>query len=238
MKNCDINLYHQHVNCSFVTFSFSGPAVFGFSMSVFLLRSGEMFRFAAYMGRFASLHLVQIPKSTNLSLLHCGRTLRCSTVNSVRCFCQQEKHPLSYKEQAMCLSLDVPDCKTDMRDSFFQEVRECRSPSDVLDLVDRCNVASWCISSSLTRMWHTTKKMSDEQRRWELRLMAEHPTFEKLCHGARINAPRMHSHNLAFTLLALVKLGVSQSSFVVQTILRVIQVHSFSSFKHPLFLLI
>ncbi|TTE66795.1 FAST kinase domain-containing protein 2, mitochondrial [Bagarius yarrelli] len=65
--------------------------------------------------------------------------------------------------------------------------------------------------------------MADEQKHWELQLMVEHPTFKKLCHSARTNAPRMHSHDLVFTLLALVKLGVSQNSYVVQTILRVIQ---------------
>lgn len=232
---------HQNdLPCSFGAFYFSGPAVFGFNMNVFL-RSREMFRCAAILGRFASLQQIQIQihKSSIPCLLHCGRTLRCSTFNTVRHFCRHEMHPLSSNRQVEDLSLEVPDIKTDLRDSFFREVKECRAPSDVLDLVDRCSVASWCISSSLTRMWHTTKKMSDEQKRWELRLMAEHPTFEKLCHGARMSAPRMHSHNLAFTLLALVKLGVSQSSYVVQTILRVIQVCLFFSFlKQPLFFII
>lgn len=122
------------------------------------------------------------------------------------------------------LSLPVPaKSYPNPRAAFYQELRECQSPSDVLDLVDRCNVAHWCISNSLTWMWHTTKKMGDEQKHWEVRLMVEHPTFEKLCHSARVNAPRTHSYNLAFTLLALVKLGVSQNSYVIQTILRVIQ---------------
>ncbi|XP_053086037.1 FAST kinase domain-containing protein 2, mitochondrial isoform X2 [Pangasianodon hypophthalmus] len=202
-------------------------------MNVFLMRSREMFRFPAILGRFVSLSqsrtAIQIPRSTNPCLLSCswsGRTLQGSTFNSVRYFCQQETHTLNYNDQTESLSLQVPDLaafKTDPRAAFSQELKECRSPSDVLDLVERCNVAHWCINSSLTRMWHTTKTISDEQRHWELRLMAEHPTFEKLCHSARINAPRMRSHNLAFTLRALVKLGVCQSSYVVQTILRVIQ---------------
>ncbi|MCI4393521.1 hypothetical protein PGIGA_G00158340 [Pangasianodon gigas] len=213
-----------------------GPAVFRISfinMNVFLMRSREMFRFPAILGRFLSLSqnwtAIQIPRSTNPCLLSCswsGRTLQGSTFNSVRYFCQQEIHTLNYNDQTESLSLQVPDLaafKTDPRITFYQELKECRSPSDVLDLVERCNVAHWCISSSLTRMWHTTKTISDEQRHWELRLMAEHPTFEKLCHSARINAPRMRSHNLAFTLRALVKLGVCQSSYVVQAILRVIQ---------------
>lgn len=216
------------------------------SMNMFLLRSGEMFRFAAILGRFASLPqnwtTIQFHRSTKRCLLHCvwsRRTLQGSMVNSVRYFCQQEVGTVNYNEQTERLQVpDLAASKTDPRATFYQELRESRSPSDVLDLVDRCNVAHWCISNSLTRMWHTTKKMSDEQRHWELRLMAEHPTFEKLCHSARTNAPRMHSHNLAFTLLALVKLGVSQSSYVVQTILRVIQVFFSFFFKHLFFLVI
>lgn len=241
MNKCDIIVcfYDQNVNkCSFFflpLFLLRSSCIWisFISMNVFLLRSGEMFRFAAILGRFASLSqnwtTIQIHRSTQSTcLLRCvwsRRTLRGSMVNSVRYFCQKEVRTVNCNDQTD--QLQVPDLvgsKTDPRAAFYQELKESGSPSDVLDLVDRCNVAHWCISNSLTRMWHTTKKMSDEQRHWELRLMAEHPTFEKLCHGARINAPRMHSHDLAFTLLALVKLGVSQSSYVVQTILRVIQV--------------
>lgn len=198
-----------------------------------------MLRFAATLGRFASLPqnrtAIQVHRSTNRCLRHCvwsRRTLRGFVCNSVRHFCQQETRPVNCNDQADRLSLQVPDlaaCKADQKAAFHQELKECQSPSDVLDLVDRCNAAYWCISNSLTRMWQTTKKMSDEQRRWELRLMAEHPAFERLCHSARTNSSRMHSHNLAFTLLALVKLGVSQSSYVVQTILRVVQVFFFFS---------
>lgn len=209
-------------------------------MNVFLLRSGEMLRFAATLGRLAFLPqsrtAIQVHRTTNQCLRHCvwsRRTLQGFVCNSVRHLCQQETLPVNCNDQAVRLSQQVPDlaaCKVDQRAAFHQELKECQSPSDVLDLVDRCNAAYWCISNSLTRMWHTTKKMSDEQRRWELRLMAEHPAFEKLCHSARTNSPRMHSHNLAFTLLALVKLGVSQSSYVVQTILRVVQVFFFFFF--------
>ncbi|KAF7689741.1 hypothetical protein HF521_013094 [Silurus meridionalis] len=197
-------------------------------MNVFQ-RSGEMFRFASILGRCASLSqprtAFRLYRSTERSILQrrCpAGTVRGSEFEGVRDFCQQETQTLNWKDQEERLSLRVPDT-TDPRATFYQELKESRSPSDVLDVVERCNVAHWCISNSLTRMWHTTKKMSDEQRHWELRLMAENQTFEKLCHGARMNAPRMQSQDLAFTLLALVKLGVSQSSYVVQTILRVIQ---------------
>lgn len=209
--------------------------VFIFSMNVFLMRSGEMFRFAAILGRFARLNrtAVQIHNSTTPCLVRTGRTLQVAAFHSVRYFCRQGTRTLSYDErtESLTLSLRVPDpavSEMEQRSTFYQELQECGSPSDVLDLVDRCGVEHRCISNSLTRMWHTTKKMSEEQRRWELRLMAEHPAFEKLCHSARTNAPRMHCHSLAFTLLGLVKLGVSQSSLVVQTLLRVIQVCSFT----------
>ncbi|XP_017312413.2 FAST kinase domain-containing protein 2, mitochondrial [Ictalurus punctatus] len=201
-------------------------------MNVFLMRSGEMFRFAAILGRFARLNrnrtAVQIHNSTTPCLVRTGRTLQVAAFHSVRYFCRQGARTLSYDErtESLTLSLRVPDpaaSEMEQRSTFYQELQECGSPSDVLDLVDRCGVEHRCISNSLTRMWHTTKKMSEEQRRWELRLMAEHPAFEKLCHSARTNAPRMHCHSLAFTLLGLVKLGVSQSSLVVQTLLRVIQ---------------
>lgn len=194
-----------------------------------------MFRSAVILGRFASLcpnrTAFQIHRSTSWCLLRCvwsRRTLQDSVFN-IRSFCQQETRTLECNDQKQCLSLRVPDLTApkshvDPRATFSQDLKDCRSPSDVLDLVDRCNVAHWCISNSLTQMWQTTKKMADEQRHWEVQLMTEHPTFEKLCHGARMNAPRMNSHNLSFTLLGLVKLGVSQNSYVVQSILRVIQV--------------
>lgn len=224
----DAFFYDHNVLFCFV-FGFPPPAVFGFilgNMNRFLLRSGEMFRFVAVSGRFASLSQNWTAARVAGSTSRCVRTLQGSGLNSVRRLCERGARVSDCNE-----SLQVPDSaasRPDPRATFFQELRESRSPSDVLDLVDRCDVAPWCISNSLSRMWHTTKKMSDEQRRWELRLMAEHPTFEKLCHGARVNAPRMHSHNLAFTLLALVKLGVSQSSYVVQTVLRAIQVFPFT----------
>lgn len=203
------------------------------NMNVFLMKSGGMFRFAAIFGRFASLSpnrtIVQIHKPTNRCLLRSRPTSHGSMFNSIQSFCQQETETLRCHDKTEHPILPVPDFavskgQLSQREMFYQELKECRSPSDVLDLVDRCSVAHWSISNSLTHMWHTTKKIADEQRHWELRLMAEHPAFEKLCHSARVNAPRMHSHNLAFTLMALVKLRVSQNSYVVQTLLRVIQV--------------
>lgn len=187
-----------------------------------MLRSHEILRLAASLGRLASRSQIR----TITKQLRCShRRTWTFTFNGVRCFSQQDSD--------VSLGLQVPTItspwsedtpKKEVRAAFNLKLRECHSPSDVLDLVHQCNLASWSISNGLAHMWQTTKKMSDEQRRCELKLMTEHPTFERLCHRARTNAPRMLSHDLAFTLLGLVKLGVSQNSFVVQTVLRVIQV--------------
>ncbi|MGH0125219.1 UNVERIFIED_CONTAM: hypothetical protein FKN15_058908 [Acipenser sinensis] len=67
--------------------------------------------------------------------------------------------------------------------------------------------------------------MSDDQKRYERKLMFEHPVFEQLCQQTMKDAGKMRRHDLAYSLLALVKLGVPQRSRVVQTLLRVIQEH-------------
>ncbi|XP_036418727.1 FAST kinase domain-containing protein 2, mitochondrial [Colossoma macropomum] len=210
-------------------------------------RSGEeMLRWTIFFGRFSSVWKNPGPLSrTRAAVLSCRncagpslwsrRTLQePNWTHNTRYLCQGETHRPSVEEQqdkSLCVqppdaasrgSRDLSDM-TEVRVPFYRKLQGCLSPSDVLDLVDRTTLTHRHISNSLTRMWETTKKMSEEQRRCELRLMLEHPGFEGLCHRARIDAPRMHSDDLAYTLLAVVKLGVSQSSLVVQTLLRVIQ---------------
>lgn len=107
---------------------------------------------------------------------------------------------------------------------FFQQLDECSSPSDVLDLIDDSMQTHRRISYCLSRIWETTKKMSDDQRRYELKLMFEHQGFEELCQGVISLAPKMQTKDMAYSLLAVVRLGVPQHSRVVQTLLRVIQV--------------
>lgn len=109
---------------------------------------------------------------------------------------------------------------------FFRQMDECSSPSDVLDLINNTTQTHQRLSNSLTRMWETTKKMSDDQRRYELKLMFEHQGFEELCHAVILEAPKMRTESMAYSLLALVRLGVPQRSRVVQTLLRVIQVRN------------
>ncbi|MBN3279315.1 FAKD2 protein, partial [Polyodon spathula] len=67
--------------------------------------------------------------------------------------------------------------------------------------------------------------MSDDQKHYERKLMFEHPVFEQLCQQAMKDAQKMRNDDLAYSLMALVKLGVSQRSRVVQTLMRVIQEH-------------
>ncbi|KAL2087507.1 hypothetical protein ACEWY4_016335 [Coilia grayii] len=113
--------------------------------------------------------------------------------------------------------------KLDAKNLFIQKLEECSSPSDVLDLISNKTLTQRRISSSLSRIWHTIKKLSDDQRRYELKLMFEHPGFEELCHDLIVMAPGMQTQDMAFSLLALVRLDVPQRSRVVQTFLRVIQ---------------
>ncbi|XP_029596609.1 FAST kinase domain-containing protein 2, mitochondrial [Salmo trutta] len=106
---------------------------------------------------------------------------------------------------------------------FYDQLRECGSPSDVLDLAGQYTATHRRVSNCLTRCWESTKKMSEEQRRYELRIMFEHAGFEELLQRTMQDARHMRSEDLAYSLLATVKLGVSQRSRVVQTLLRVCQ---------------
>ncbi|KAL1022345.1 hypothetical protein UPYG_G00025440 [Umbra pygmaea] len=109
------------------------------------------------------------------------------------------------------------------RVSFYDHLSECKSPSDVLDLAGRYTSTHRRVSNCLTRCWETTKKMTEDQRRYELRLMFEHAGFEDLLQNSMKDAQRMRSEDLTYSLLAMVKLGVPVRSRVVQTLIRVCQ---------------
>uniref|UniRef100_A0A3P9JEX2 FAST kinase domains 2 n=1 Tax=Oryzias latipes TaxID=8090 RepID=A0A3P9JEX2_ORYLA len=110
------------------------------------------------------------------------------------------------------------------RGAGFQELlQSCSSPSDVLDLTCKHPPTVRQVSHCLAHMWSSTKKMSEEQRRYELRLTFQHPEFDKLLHRAMGSAAGMHHANLAYTLLSAVSLGVPERSRVVQTLLRTCQ---------------
>lgn len=126
-------------------------------------------------------------------------------------------------------SLPADDVRVDElppRPLFYDELQRCGSPSDVLDLTCRYAPTVRQISSCLTHMWNSTKKMSEEQQRLEQRLMFEHMALDKLLSTAARSVPGMRDEDLAYSLMALVNLGVPQRSRVVQTFLRACQVRS------------
>ncbi|XP_036401388.1 FAST kinase domain-containing protein 2, mitochondrial [Megalops cyprinoides] len=117
----------------------------------------------------------------------------------------------------------VPPGGVGQRVLFYNQLKACQSPTDVLDLVSKYTLSWRRVSNSLTRLWETAKRISEEQRRYELQLMFEHPVFGQLCRQVMRDAPRMRNDDVAYSLLAVVKLGVPQRSRVVQTLLRTIQ---------------
>ncbi|XP_066517873.1 FAST kinase domain-containing protein 2, mitochondrial [Hoplias malabaricus] len=198
-----------------------------------VLRSGEeLLRWAVTLGRFGTVWKHGSMSKTTAAVLHrrnCAvphsgsrRKSQPTWTYQVRYLCHSAEPEERSSEVASVRSKDPSDL-VEVRVPFYRKLQDCTSPSDVLDLTERNALTLRHISNALTRMWETTKKMSDEQRRCELQLMSEHPAFENLCHRARVESPHMPSDDLAYTLLAMVKLGVSQSSLVVQTLLRVIQ---------------
>ncbi|KAK1802703.1 hypothetical protein P4O66_021240 [Electrophorus voltai] len=162
---------------------------------------------------------------------HLQPLLQGHAFNNVRYFCEGVTQAPSFEGHVSNQSRfqahtgrnkDAPG-KAEANVPFHTKLQECLSPSDVLDLMEKCTPTHGQVSKSLTRMWNTTKKMSSEQRRFELKLMSEHPVFQCLFQRARVHAPHMSAIDLAYTLLAAIKLGVSQRSLVVQTLLRVLQ---------------
>lgn len=110
------------------------------------------------------------------------------------------------------------------RGSNFNDMLErCGSPSDVLDLTCRYAPTARQTSNCLTHMWATVKKLSEEQKRYELRLMFEHPGYDKLMQTAMGSAGHMRGEDLVYSLISMVNLGVPQHSRVVQTFLRTCQ---------------
>lgn len=132
---------------------------------------------------------------------------------------QEEKDLVS----SSSLPADVGNREPPPRPLFYEQLQHCSSPSDVLDLTCRYAPTVRQTSSCLTHMWNTTKKMSEEQQRLEQRLMFEHAAFDKLLSDATRSAARMRNEDVAYSLLAVVNLGVPQRSRVVQTFLRTCQ---------------
>ncbi|XP_077407771.1 FAST kinase domain-containing protein 2, mitochondrial isoform X2 [Vanacampus margaritifer] len=116
-----------------------------------------------------------------------------------------------------------PSGQIHRRPPFSELLQQCGSPSDVLDLSQQYAPTPGIISNCLTHMWTIIKKLSKEQRRCELQLMFEHPAFDQLLQNAMTIVWSMQNENLAYSLLAMVNLGVPQRSRVVQLHLRACQ---------------
>ncbi|XP_028256438.1 FAST kinase domain-containing protein 2, mitochondrial [Parambassis ranga] len=149
-------------------------------------------------------------------------------VRSVRFYSQgRNRTELEEKEQLSSLLADVQHETSpeliQMKSPFFNLLQRCGSPSDVLDLTCQYSPTNRQVSSCLNHMWTTTKKMSEEQRRYELQLMFEHPAFDSLLQRAMKVVKHMRLDNVAYSLLSMVNLGVPQQSRVVQTFLRICQ---------------
>ncbi|TFK13623.1 FAST kinase domain-containing protein 2 [Platysternon megacephalum] len=106
---------------------------------------------------------------------------------------------------------------------FFDDLQKCTSPCDVLDLVSKSAISEKYCSNCFTAMWVLTKKLSEDQKRYEKQLMMEHPAFMQLCQCLMQESRSMWRDDLVYSLHAVLKLGVPQNTRLVQTLLRVCQ---------------
>ncbi|XP_073698916.1 FAST kinase domain-containing protein 2, mitochondrial [Garra rufa] len=146
------------------------------------------------------------------------------TLKQARYYCQsiEEVPNVQIKQTAASTETNEPSDKAE-KTPFYVHLQNCSGPNDVLDILKQFPASQQHISSIFSRMWESSKKMTDEQRRCELQLMFEDPVFEDICERAVTDAYRMRSEDLAYSLLAVVNLGVSQNTRLVQTLLCVIQ---------------
>ncbi|XP_072304719.1 FAST kinase domain-containing protein 2, mitochondrial [Eucyclogobius newberryi] len=129
------------------------------------------------------------------------------------------KEPESDKQPLPASTTTVSKPKS----QFLDELALCTSPSDVLDLSCRTAPTFLQLSHCLSQIWNSTKKLSEEQKRLELRLMWEHAGWELLLQRSVKGVSYLPDSHLVYALLALVKLGVGPKTRVVQTYLRVAQ---------------
>lgn len=144
----------------------------------------------------------------------------------MRFYSQDKSHSDAAEEWSLLPEVQLDDSASEqrqMRNPFMDSLHRCGSPSDVLDLTRQYSPTVRQVSNCLTHMWSTTKKMSEEQRRYELQLMFEHPAFEELLQKALKTVGYMSNDDVVYSLLSMVNLGVSQRSRVIQTYLRVCQ---------------
>ncbi|XP_077774990.1 FAST kinase domain-containing protein 2, mitochondrial-like isoform X2 [Podarcis muralis] len=123
----------------------------------------------------------------------------------------------THVQKQMCRS------KASYHQQFFKDIQKCASPSDVLGLASKFPDAPKYARSCLATMRMLTKKLSEDQKHDERRLMFEHPQFSQLCQCVMQEAKYMWRDDLACGLLAVEKLGVPPNTRLVQTLLRVCQ---------------
>uniref|UniRef100_G1N8R8 FAST kinase domains 2 n=1 Tax=Meleagris gallopavo TaxID=9103 RepID=G1N8R8_MELGA len=146
---------------------------------------------------------------------------------------QQEKNSeaaLSEQAPQSSLEMDKLDAQSfrakavqDQNEQFFNRLHKCACPSDVLDLASESAVSIKQFTNCLTTMWKLLRNMSEDQRRYEKRLIFEHPAFVRLCQQLLQHSRRMTRGDLVFSLHTVVNLGVPQNTLLVQTLLRVCQ---------------
>uniref|UniRef100_A0A8C0JB33 FAST kinase domains 2 n=1 Tax=Chelonoidis abingdonii TaxID=106734 RepID=A0A8C0JB33_CHEAB len=106
---------------------------------------------------------------------------------------------------------------------FFDDLKKCVSPCDVLDLVSKSAISEKHCSNCFTTMWMLIKKLSEDQKHYEKQLMVKHPAFMQLCQHLMQESRSMWRDDLVYSLHAVLKLGVPQNTRLVQTLLRVCQ---------------
>lgn len=165
------------------------------------------------------------------------KRLSLTLASTVR-FYSNEQNPSDQLEESFCESPQLeklsfpakvefnerPPEPKQRRSALMDHLQHCASPSDVLDLTCKYSPSPRQVSNCLTQMWTSMKKMSDEQRRYELQLMFEHYAFEKLLQNAMRCVEHMRNDDIVYSLLSMVNVGVPQQSRVVQTFLRTCQV--------------
>lgn len=189
-------------------------------------------RFRWHLGRLSATASITDASVSSQQLAHIWRTGQSQTcpprtlIGSAR-FYSYDSRPGEDLEEKEPAVIQIAATRHGQRSSpFTDRLVRCGSPSDVLDLTCLYAPTVSQVSHCLTQMWSTTKKMSEEQARYELQLMFEHPAFEKLLQHTMRRVRVMTGEDIAYSLLCMVKLGVPQRSRVVQTFLRASQVGS------------
>lgn len=187
-------------------------------------------RFPCYLGRLPATTSITDASVSSQQLARIWRTgqsqtcLPTSLIGSARFYSHDSRHSEDFEEKEPAEIQVAATMQGQRPSSFIDRLALCSSPSDVLDLTCQYAPTARQNSSCLTQMWATTKMMSDEQARYELRLMFEHPAFEKLLQQSMKSVRFMTGEDMAYSVLYMVKLGVPQRSRVVQTFLRASQV--------------